>query len=99
MQESMGRVFDRTKEHLGTSDAGIIRVRRRWLKDIRALQAGEPPASALHPESFHVYGTEVVLPQDADWIEGARSKIWPEADMPAEVLSPSAAGAAQDGGY
>jgi hypothetical protein len=98
VQESMGPIFDRTKERLGSSDAGIIRVRRRWLQDVRALQAGEMPASALHPESFNVYGTEIVLPQDVEWVEGARSRIWPDGGGSEAVLSP-AAGSAQDGGY
>ena len=41
VQESMGSIFYCSKERLGSSDAGIIRVRHRWLKDVRALQAGE----------------------------------------------------------
>jgi phthalate 4,5-dioxygenase oxygenase subunit len=99
VQESMGPIFDRSKERLGSSDAGIIRVRRRWLKDVRALQDGEQPISAQRPDSYHVYGTEVVLPQDVDWVEGARSKIWPEEAKGEGVLAGTAAGPSQDGGY
>jgi phthalate 4,5-dioxygenase oxygenase subunit len=41
-QESMGIVVDRTREHLGTSDVAIIRMRRRMLEALRRFEAGEP---------------------------------------------------------
>jgi phthalate 4,5-dioxygenase len=41
-QESMGPVVDRTREHLGTSDIAIIRMRRRMLEALRRFEAGEP---------------------------------------------------------
>jgi len=51
-----GPITDRSKEHLGTSDAGIIALRRRLLNSVRNLQHGyEPPeprrsvAYRLHP--------------------------------------------------
>ena len=34
-QESMGPIVDRTREHLGTSDVAIIRMRRRMLEALR----------------------------------------------------------------
>ena len=37
-QESMGAIYDRTQEHLGTSDAMIIRARRRLLTSARDLR-------------------------------------------------------------
>jgi hypothetical protein len=43
--EGMGAISDRTKEHLGFSDAYVIAVRRFLLKAVRAFQEGiEPPA-------------------------------------------------------
>jgi len=39
--ESMGALFDRSREHLGVSDKGVIAVRRFLLDAIRAGQAGE----------------------------------------------------------
>jgi len=36
--ESMGPIYDRSNERLGTSDSMIIRVRRRLLNAARALQ-------------------------------------------------------------
>lgn len=40
--ESMGAIQDRTREHLGTTDKGIIAFRRMLVKAIEAQQAGEP---------------------------------------------------------
>lgn len=43
MQESMGPIADRTKEHLGTSDIAIIRMRKRMLESVRKFMNGERP--------------------------------------------------------
>ncbi|MAY86657.1 MAG: ring-hydroxylating oxygenase subunit alpha [Pseudooceanicola sp.] len=40
--ESMGRIQDRTQEHLGKSDVGIIRNRRKLRAAIAAVKAGKP---------------------------------------------------------
>jgi 5,5'-dehydrodivanillate O-demethylase len=46
-----GRVPDRTNEHLGRSDEGIIMMRQRFLKDIDAIARGEDPkATVRDPE-------------------------------------------------
>lgn len=42
-----GRVTDRTREHLGTSDAGIILLRQRFLKDLEAVGRGEDPKATI----------------------------------------------------
>lgn len=44
VQESMGPIYDRTKEHLGASDVAVIRMRRLMLDSLRSFSAtGEPP--------------------------------------------------------
>src|SRR5260370_11308875 len=43
LQESMGSIYDRTKEHLGTSDMAIISARRRLIKAAQELQQGSAP--------------------------------------------------------
>ena len=42
-----GTITDRTREHLGTSDAGIIMMRQRFLKDIEAIGRGEDPKATI----------------------------------------------------
>jgi len=43
IQETMGSIFDRTLEHLGTTDTAIIQLRRLYLDGARQiLEGGEP---------------------------------------------------------
>ena len=68
MQEGMGPIYNRRNEHLGTSDLGIITVRRRILQEARALLAGGgPPLGASNPEVYQVRGAAALLPHEADW--------------------------------
>jgi phthalate 4,5-dioxygenase len=41
IQESMGPIVDRTREHLGTSDIHLVRLRRYMLRALKSLEAGE----------------------------------------------------------
>jgi hypothetical protein len=76
MQESMGPIYDRTNERLGTSDTAIIQVRRRWLKAARELQErGITPTGVNEPEAYYVRSAGVVLPRSAVWVEGAREHL------------------------
>ncbi|MGH7388101.1 MAG: Rieske 2Fe-2S domain-containing protein [Candidatus Rokuibacteriota bacterium] len=73
--ESMGAIIDRTQEHLGTSDAMIIRTRRRVINAARALRdAGVVPPGVDHPEVYRCRSGGVILPRSADWI-GATSGL------------------------
>jgi phthalate 4,5-dioxygenase len=68
--ESMGQIYDRTSEHLASSDAMVIRVRRRLLEAARALaEHGTVPYSVEHPEVYRQRSGGVVLPEGADWVE------------------------------
>jgi phthalate 4,5-dioxygenase oxygenase subunit len=68
--ESMGTMYDRRKEHLGTSDVMVIRVRRRLIEAARALaDTGALPFSVDHPEVYRQRSGGVILPEDADWIK------------------------------
>ncbi|OYY44130.1 MAG: ring-hydroxylating oxygenase subunit alpha [Rhodospirillales bacterium 24-66-33] len=43
IQDSQGAIQDRTREHLGPTDVGIIEFRKLVMAAARALQQGEPP--------------------------------------------------------
>jgi len=65
---SMGPIMDRTKEHLGTADATIIRVRRRMLRAIEAFRdRGVTPPGVDQPELYRVRSCQAILPAGADW--------------------------------
>ena len=68
VQESMGPILDRSKEHLGVSDTAVIRFRRLMLDAARRVQAGETPPGLGEPIDLgHVRSEEEMLPIDADW--------------------------------
>src|SRR6516162_4411861 len=72
--ESMGPIFDRSQEHLGSSDAMVIRVRRLLLKAARALAAdGTAPPGVDLPEADRQRSGGVILDAGADWVSATRS--------------------------
>jgi hypothetical protein len=70
----MGPIYDRTTEHLGTSDAAIIAARRRLLGGVRGLERGEEPPG-LDAAAQRVRSASVVLPKDVPFHEGARDSL------------------------
>ena len=73
MTTSMGGIFDRSTEHLGTTDAMVIRVRRRLIAAVRAhMQHGVSPPAVDDPTAYRVRSGGVLLPPDADWVEATR---------------------------
>jgi phenylpropionate dioxygenase-like ring-hydroxylating dioxygenase large terminal subunit len=68
--ESMGAIYDRTTEHLGTSDAMVIRTRRRLLEAARALaDHGTVPPGVDRPEVYRQRSGGVILPEGTNWVE------------------------------
>ena len=57
IQDSQGLIADRTKEHLGPTDVGIVQFRRLMLKSAKDLAEGKGlPAGCLEPEHYMVRG-------------------------------------------
>src|SRR5207247_4135741 len=70
---SMGPIYDRSKEHLGTSDVMVIRVRRRIIAAIQAhMKYGTVPPGVDDPAAYRVRSGGVLLPEEADWVEATR---------------------------
>ena len=74
MIEGMGPIYDRSREHLGTSDSAVIRVRRRLLDLARHLDddASFVPPGVLDPDVFQVRGAAAEISREADWLESAK---------------------------
>jgi hypothetical protein len=67
---SMGAIFDRSRERLGSTDAMIIRVRRRMMAAARALaERGTTPPGVDDPEVYRVRSGGLFLPSGANWLE------------------------------
>jgi phthalate 4,5-dioxygenase len=75
VQESMGPICDRTREHLGPADAMIIAVRRRLLQAARALREhGLTPPGVDQPALYRVRPVGAILPPGTDWVEATRAR-------------------------
>jgi phthalate 4,5-dioxygenase len=69
IQESMGRVVDRSRENLVGTDKGIVMARRRLLRAAKALtEQGTVPPGA-DPTHQRVRSASVVLPPDKPFAE------------------------------
>ena len=69
----MGPIYDRTQEHLGTSDQMVIRTRKRLIDAARALRDhGIVPPGVDDPGVYQVRSGGAILPRGADWLEATR---------------------------
>jgi nitrite reductase/ring-hydroxylating ferredoxin subunit len=68
--ESMGAIYDRTSEHLGTTDAAIILMRRQLIRMARQLQRGVEPPMLSRPNQFRAVPIEVITS------EGDFARLW-----------------------
>jgi phthalate 4,5-dioxygenase len=67
--ESMGPIYDRTGEHLGSTDKAISRMRHILLSAAKGLASGtEPPAVGGADLDFaSIRGAEKILEPGEDW--------------------------------
>jgi nitrite reductase/ring-hydroxylating ferredoxin subunit len=74
--ESQGPIWDRSLEHLGSTDKVIAAARRRLIEAARALhEEGIPPPGVDQPEAFAVRSAIVNLPKDQNWVEASREMV------------------------
>ena len=75
--ESMGPIQDRTEEHLGKTDVGIIRNRRMLRAAIEAVKAGEtaklPMWNGTDPASLYGPVSNDAIAEDGDWTAATRA--------------------------
>jgi phthalate 4,5-dioxygenase oxygenase subunit len=69
MWETMGRIADRTKDWLGTSDIAVARFRRLMVDAAKAVRDGGPALGTTKPHIAHadIASFEGVVPRTADW--------------------------------
>jgi 5,5'-dehydrodivanillate O-demethylase oxygenase subunit len=49
-----GTIADRTKEHLGRSDRGVVMLRKRLMKDLKAISEGLDPSGLVRDSAVNV---------------------------------------------
>jgi phthalate 4,5-dioxygenase oxygenase subunit len=68
VQESMGTMYDRRKEHLGVSDVAVIRMRRVLLDSLERFQQGQPPIGLQQSIPYdRLSGADAIIPIEAPW--------------------------------
>ena len=73
-------LYDRTQEHLGTTDVFVIAVRRQLLAAAKQLQKnGEPPANVQKPELGRVRIGTFLLERGTDWKEATAPYLDPDS--------------------
>ena len=66
--ESMGPIYDRTQEQLGSTDRAITRMRHILISAAKGLAEGkEPPAVAAGLDYRSIRGAEKILEPGEDW--------------------------------
>ncbi len=70
--ESMGPIAQRWKEHLGTTDRGIIEMRKLLKKMVLDLQAGKEPEAPHHGDWYNVRPASIIMDRKTDYEVGAR---------------------------
>jgi phenylpropionate dioxygenase-like ring-hydroxylating dioxygenase large terminal subunit len=85
--ESMGVIYKRTQEHLGTSDAMVIRTRRRLINTAKALRDhGTTPPAVDRPELYRIRSGGIILPRSADWLEATKPLREPTVEAGVPIL-------------
>jgi hypothetical protein len=68
MTESMGAIYDRSHEHLGTTDRAIIRFRRMLIDSAKNLEKGIDPPGVDPAYPYHkIKGAERIIAAGDDW--------------------------------
>jgi phthalate 4,5-dioxygenase len=75
LQEGMGPIADRSKEHLGPSDIAIVTLRRLMLEAIRAVERGATPPG-VNPQSHRdIRPYDAVITGNTPWQEAFASEL------------------------
>jgi phthalate 4,5-dioxygenase oxygenase subunit len=70
--ESMGPIYDRSKENLRTSDAGVIQVRRLLIRTLEAMQGEGTRLPGIDAACYRASAASMELPRNSSWTEFVR---------------------------
>jgi phthalate 4,5-dioxygenase len=75
VQESMGPLVDRSREHLGSTDKAIIQFRRSLLDAARDLQNGIDPPGSDSKTYRAIRAVDMTIPKNVRWQDAAQDKL------------------------
>jgi phthalate 4,5-dioxygenase len=70
-QETMGPIYDRSQEHLGSADSAIIMMRKQIMRLAKELQEGKEPYAAGHGEIFRLRSAGILLEPGTNYVEAS----------------------------
>jgi phthalate 4,5-dioxygenase oxygenase subunit len=73
LQEGMGPILDRSKEHVGTTDRAIILLRKTLLDALDGMKSNKP-LPATDPASYrHLRAVDRTIPKGTAWREACKA--------------------------
>lgn len=79
IQESMGPIYDRSREHLATTDRGVVALRQVLLDALQGVERGEEPLGVPGKVPLdNICSASYLLPADRSWQEAT--------PLPAELM-------------
>jgi phenylpropionate dioxygenase-like ring-hydroxylating dioxygenase large terminal subunit len=82
VQESMGLIVDRSREHLGPVDRAIIAARRLLMQAMRTVEEGGDPLG-VSTSYYTVRAIENVYRRTSTWLNDLKSQMYPDARVKA----------------
>jgi phthalate 4,5-dioxygenase oxygenase subunit len=83
VQESMGPIIDRTKEHLGTSDKAVIFYRRLLLQKLKDMEEGNATLPGLDPAlDYDQRAGSFEIPNNVAWQDVVKWQERHEQEQP-----------------
>ncbi|HEX5141852.1 MAG TPA: Rieske 2Fe-2S domain-containing protein [Dehalococcoidia bacterium] len=76
-EDQRGPLANRARERLGTSDQGIIALRRRLVEQAKAIENGLEPQEPLHGDWYHVRAVALNAPRAVPWETLASDNMMP----------------------
>ena len=68
-EDQRGPVSDRTREHLGTTDLGVIASRRRLIKQAKDIEKGIEPTEPHNPKAYRIRSAAISADRTIAWEE------------------------------
>ena len=71
IQESMGPIYDRSMEHLGTTDIAVVRMRNLLLRSVKGfVREGKTPLGLNKKIPYErLRGEEAIISRETTWQE------------------------------
>jgi len=86
VQESMGPIVDRSREHLGPADRAIITARRLLAEAVRSVQSGQEPLGA-NRSYYSIRAAERIFPLAKTWQEVLLPEMYPNEELLAKAAT------------